>query len=157
LPDDKVTTTKFSVPVPMVIVAIAVVLIGGAVAYLTFVAKPAAPAAPVLTHEAKDYIQNFKFSDVGLQAAESYINSSVVEVLGKITNTGNRRVKLLEVWCVFRNVNEKPIYRELATIIGKTGPIGPGETKSFRLAFENPPAGWNQAMPDLVIAQIHFE
>lgn len=157
MPDDKVTTTRFALPVPAVIVGIAVLLIGGVVAYLTFFAKPAAPPAPVLTQEAKDYIQYFKFSDVGLQAAESYINSSVVEILGKITNTGNRRVRNLQVYCVFQNVYDKPIYRELATIIGKSGPIGPGETKSFRLAFENPPAGWNRSMPAFVIAQIQFE
>jgi len=35
--------------------------------------------------------------------------------------------------------------------------VKPGETKPFRLAFDNAPQGWNQAMPDLVIAQIQFE
>jgi hypothetical protein len=134
---------------------VAVLLAGGAVAYLTFGPKPAPPAAPVLTQEAKDYLPNLKLSDVGLQAAESYINSSLVEVLGKIGNVGQRAVRLVQVNCVFRNVYGQPIKRELATIVGKS--LRPGETKPFRLAFENPPPGWNQAMPDLVIAQIQFE
>ncbi len=158
--DDKATTPKkpgFTLSTPMVIGAIAVLLVGGGVGYLTFGPKPAPPPPAVLTQEAKDYLDNLKLSDVGLQAAESYINSSLVEVLGKVTNTGNRAVKLVQVKCVFRNVYGQEIHREMATIVGKAGVLNPGNTKPFRLAFENPPAGWNRAMPDLVVAQILFE
>lgn len=156
--EDKAAAKKtgFSLSTPVVIAIVAVLVVGGIAAYLTFGPKPAPPPPPVLTQEAKDYLANLKLSDVGLQAAESYINSSVVEILGKITNGGNRGVKMIEVNCVFRDVYGRPIYRELATVVGKS-PLNPGETKSFRLAFDKPPAGWNQAMPDLVIAQIQFQ
>ena len=92
--EDKATTTKrraFTLSAPVVIGVVAVLLVGGAAAYLTFGPKPAPPPPPVLTQEAKDYLPNLKLSDVGLQAAESYINSSVVEILGKIGNNGNAR------------------------------------------------------------------
>ena len=151
------TKLRFPLSVPVVIAILGVVIVGGAIAYLTFGPKPAPPPPPVLTQEAKDYLPNLKLTDVGLQAAESYINSSLVEVLGKITNVGNRGVRLVQVNCVFRNVYGQQIRRELATVVGKLGPLSPGDTKPFRLAFENPPPGWNQAMPDLVIAQIQFE
>ena len=141
----------------MVMAAVTVLLVGGAVAYLTFGPKPAPPPPPVLTQQAKDYLPNLKLSDVGLQGSESYINSSLVEILGKIGNLGTRSVKLVQVNCVFQNVYGQAIRREMATVIGKSGPLKPGETKPFRLAFENPPPGWNQAMPALVIAQIQFE
>lgn len=158
--DDKVATAKkpgFSLSVPVVIGVVAILLIGGAVAYLTFGPKPGPPPAPVLTQEARDYLPNLKLSDVAIQAAESYINSSLVEILGKITNDGNRAVKLVQVKCIFRNVYGQEIRRELATVVGKSGVLNHGETKPFRLAFENLPPGWNQAIPDLVIAQIQFE
>lgn len=158
--EDKATTLKkpaFTISAPVVIGAIAVLLVGGVAAYLTFGPKPAPPPPPVLTQEAKDYLPNLKLSDVGLQAAESYINSSVVEILGKIGNNGPRGIKLVQVNCVFYNVYEQEIQRQLATVVGKHGPLRPGETKSFRLAFDNAPQGWNQAMPKLVIAQIQFE
>jgi hypothetical protein len=158
--DDKATSVKksgLSLSAPVVIGLVAILLAGGAAAYLTFGPKPGPPPPPVLTKEAKDYLPNFKFSDVGLQASESYINSSLVEVQGNLTNTGNRTVKLVQVYCVFFNVYEQEIHRELATLVGKAGPLKPGETKPFRLAFDNPPPGWNQAMPRLVIAQIQFE
>lgn len=158
--DDKATTAKksaFTLSAPVVIGVIAVLLVGGGAAYLTFGPKPAPPPPPVLTKEATDYLPNLKLSDVGLQAAESYINSSVVEILGKIGNVGTRSVKLVQVNCVFYNVYEREIQRQLATVVGKRGPLRPGETKPFRLAFDNAPPGWNQAMPKLVIAQIQFE
>ena len=158
--DDKVTTVRkpgFAISAPVVMAVIAVLVVGGGVAYLTFGPKPAPPPRPVLTQEAKDYLPNLKLSDVGLQAAESYINSSLVEILGKVGNVGNRSVKLVQVNCVFRNVYGQPIHRELATVVGKLGLLKPGESKPFRLAFDNAPPGWNQAMPDLVIAQIQFE
>jgi hypothetical protein len=141
----------------MVIAAVAVLLVGGLAAYLTFGPKPVPPPPPVLTQEAKEYLKNFKFSDVGLQASESYINSSLVEIQGNLTNTGNRGVKLVQVYCVFFDVQSREIHRELATLVGKTGPLRSGETKPFRLAFDNPPPGWNQVMPSLVIAQIQFD
>jgi hypothetical protein len=142
---------------PVVTAIVAVVIVCAGVGYLTFGPKPAPPAPPVLTQEAKDYLPNLKLSDVGLQAAESYINSSVVEILGKIGNVGQRGVKLVQVNCVFRNVYGQPIQRDLATIVGRPGTLKPGETRPFRLAFDNAPPTWNQAMPDLVIAQIQFE
>ncbi len=158
--EDKATTVKkpaFTLSAPVVIGVIAVLAVAAGAAYLTYGPKPGPPPPIVLTQEAKDYLPNLKLSDVGLQAAESYINSSLVEVLGKVTNNGARTVKLVQVNCVFRNVYRRPIYREIATVVGKFGPLKPGETKPFRLAFENPPQGWNQDMPDLVIAQIQFQ
>ena len=47
--------------------------------------------------------------------------------------------------------------RERVPIVGqKTGVVKPGETKSFRLAFDTIPESWNQDLPQLVIAQIQF-
>jgi hypothetical protein len=36
------------------------------------------------------------------------------------------------------------------------GKLAPGETKPFRLAFDNVPEAWNQAMPGMIIARIDF-
>jgi hypothetical protein len=49
------------------------------------------------------------------------------------------------------------VLRERVPIVSrKIGGLAPGEIKNFRLAFDNIPESWNQALPQLVIAQIVF-
>ncbi len=148
---------KLTLSAPVVVSIVAVLIAAGLWAYLTFGPQAAAPPPPVLTSEARLYLGSLKLSDVGIRAAESYIQSSLVEVLGKISNQGRRTVRLVEVNCIFRDRAGQIIKRERVTVAGrKTGALAPGDTKPFRLAFDNIPENWNRAMPDLVIAQIQF-
>jgi len=49
------------------------------------------------------------------------------------------------------------VLRERMPIVTKKmGGLAPGENKSFRLAFDNLPESWNQALPQMVIARIDF-
>jgi len=141
-----------------IVVALGAALILGTVGWLTFAPAPAPPAPPKLTQEARDYLPNLKLSDVRMQAAESYVNSRLIEILGEIGNNGTRTIKLAEVTCVFRDYAGQEIARERAMVVGgRPGPLPPGQTRSFRLPFDTIPQSWNQAMPSLVIAQIQFE
>ncbi|MGI9070650.1 MAG: hypothetical protein ACR2JB_04805 [Bryobacteraceae bacterium] len=85
------------------------------------------------------------------------MKQQVIEIEGKITNNGPRPVQFVEVYCLFRAVDGHEMYRERAPLMrAKTAPVNPKETRPFRLAFDSLPAGWNQAIPTLVIAQITF-
>jgi hypothetical protein len=85
------------------------------------------------------------------------MKQAVVEIVGKVTNSGPRTVKVVEINCVFRDAYGQVVLRERVAIVGnRTGPLAPGEQKRFRLAFDNIPESWNQGLPDLVIAQIIF-
>jgi hypothetical protein len=134
------------------------ILILGAFGWLTFGPKPPPPPPPVLTPEAKQYLNNLALSNVHMQAAESMVNQRVIEILGDIANKGDRTVRLAEVTCVFRDYGGSEIKRERVPIVGSTtGPLIAGASKPFRLAFDDVPEEWNQAMPALVIAQIQFD
>ncbi len=139
-------------------VGLAGVLILGVFGWLTFGPAPAAPPPPRLTQEGKAYLSSLALSNVHMQAAESYVNSRLVEILGEISNKGSRTVKVAEVTCVFSDYSGVEIARERAFVVGgRTGSLAPGETKSFRLPFDTIPENWNQAMPTLIIAQLQFE
>lgn len=139
-------------------IGLAAVLILGAFGWLTFGPKPPPPPPPVLTPEAKAYVSNLEFGNVHIQAAESMVNQRLVEILGDITNKGNRTVKLAEVTCIFRDYSGNEIQRERVTLVGQTtGPLKPGATKPFRLPFDDLADNWNQSYPKFVIAQIQFE
>jgi hypothetical protein len=150
LPDVKISPAS-------IVIGLAMILILGAFGWLTFGPKPPPPPPPVLTAEAKQYLGNLDLSNVHMQAAENMVNQRVVEILGDITNKGNKTIKLAEVICIFRDYNGNELKRERVAIIGPTtGPLQPGASKPFRLAFDDLADTWNQALPTLVIAQIQF-
>jgi len=153
----KTEESSFSIPIPVVVGAIIVILAFGAWTGYDYWARKHPPAPPVLTAEAKQYVHNLQLSGVEMKAAESYMKQQVVEIVGNITNNGDRTLKVVEINCVFYDAYGQLVLRERVPIVGsRTGPIAPGQKKSFRLAFDTIPQSWNQALPQLVIAQIVF-
>lgn len=156
---------KRAIP-PAAIVGVVVVLLGaGGVFYLNQAAKRPAAAPPPLTQEAKAYLPNLAFvaadgqtpESPKMEAHESYLKQSVVEITGNLRNKGDRVLDLVEINCVFYDPYGQVVLRERVAIVGKkNGRLAPGESKPFRLAFDNVPEGWNQAMPTMVIARIDF-
>ncbi len=141
-----------------IVIGLAGILIMGVFGWLTFGQKEQQAAPPKLTQEARAYLGQLALADVHMQASESYVNARLIEILGQISNKGNRTVKLAEVTCVFSNYSGIEIARERALVVGgRSGSLAPGETKSFRLPFDTIPETWNQALPTLIIAQIQFE
>jgi len=105
-----------------------------------------------LTAEAKAYVRNLQLSEVGLKANESYAGQVITEIDGKITNNGARTVDRAEVACVFYDSINQLVLRERVPLV--KAPLKPGETRAFRLPFDDIPSSWNNQMPQLVIAQI---
>ena len=146
---------RASIP-PAALIAGAVLVVG--LAALWYLDRPGPPKeqAP-LTGPAKAYVRSLKLSGVDMQAHESYLKQSIVEITGNLGNTGGRVLKSVEINCVFYDAYGQVVLRERVAIVnGKTGALAPGETKPFRMAFDNVPEGWNQAMPQMVIAAIDF-
>lgn len=151
---------------PAAIVGAVVALLGAAgVLYLNQAAKRPPAAPPPLTAEARAYLPNLAFVGADgetpespkMVANESYLKQSVVEITGNLRNKGDRALELVEINCVFYDPYGQVVLRERVAIVGrKNGKLAPGESKAFRLAFDNVPEGWNQAMPTMVIARIDF-
>jgi len=139
------------------IVLIALVLAGGGVVAYLELAPPKPAAEAPLTPEARAYIKNLKLSDVGMKAAKNYFSQMVVEIAGNITNAGDRNLDTVEIYCVFYDYYGQVTLRQRVSIVDpKMGGLKPGETKSFRLPFDNLPESWDQKMPQLVIAAVNF-
>lgn len=138
---------------PMLIVLMMAVAALGIWWYLASQPKQVA-APPPITAEAKSYVRNLKLSDVDMKATENFAGAAVVEIIGNITNGGDRALDRVELTCVFYDPYGKELKRERVPIVRAT--IKPGETRNFRLPFEDIPQTWNQRLPSLVIASIHF-
>ena len=151
---------KPSVP-PMAIVGGLVLVLGLAgFWYLDRSSKQEPPPPPPLTEEARTYVhdQKLKLSEVEMEAKESYMKQSVVAITGKISNAGERTLKTVELNCVFYDPYGQLVLRQrVAIVTSRIGSLVPGETRPFRLSFDNIPESWNRAMPQLVIAGITFQ
>jgi len=147
---------------------IALVLVVGLAGfwYLDRASKRPPPGPPPLTGPAKQYVRYLKFVGADghtaespeMQAHTSYLNQDVVEITGNLLNAGDRVLNSVEINCVFYDPYEQVILRRRVPIVSKKmGALAPGEAKAFRLAFDDIPEGWNQMMPQMVIAGIDFQ
>jgi hypothetical protein len=154
------TPKKKQISIPPLAIVIVLLLAAGLAGflYLDRAAKRPPPPPPPLTAEARVYVRYLKLSDVEMKAHESYLKQSVVEITGNIENAGDRKLDLVEITCVFYDAYGQVVLRERVPIVSrKIGGAAAGESKSFRLPFDNIPESWNQMMPQLVIARIDFE
>lgn len=150
----KPKTPVNSVPI---IVGVVVAVVGGCLWW--WLRQPVPPAqGPPLTPEAKAYVRHLRLAEVEMKAAESYMKQAVVEITGKISNAGDRSLRQVDLNCVFYDPWGQLVLRERVSIVRpRSGGLKPGETRNFRLAFDNIPQSWNQALPQLVIAGIQFD
>ncbi len=143
-------------PVVIVIAVIAAVGLAGFL-YLDHASKQPPPPPPPLTGDARAYVRSLRLGGVEMKAHESYLKQSIVEITGNIGNAGDRPLGAVDINCVFYDPYGQVILRERSQIVAKRlGGLAPGETKSFRMAFDSVPESWNQALPQLVIAAIDF-
>lgn len=141
-----------------VLILTALLAIGCAGFYWMFLRPQPLKPLPQLTPDAKAYVRNLALSDTEMKATENYMGATVVELTGKITNNGQRRLRLVELNCVFTDPYGQVLLRERVPIVRDKGAsLAPGEARNFRLPFDSIPQSWNQAMPQLVIARIDFE
>jgi hypothetical protein len=121
--------------------------------------KPAPPPA---------YASQLKLSDLKTSAAQNFVGATVSYIDGAITNTGTQTVIHAVVQVTFKDDMGQTAQREDVPIkVLRTGgpydeavdltlsPLAPGESKPFRLTFENISAQWNHAYPDLQITQVN--
>ena len=154
---DKTESKAKEIPVAALVIALVVILGAGFFLYLDRVSHRPPPLPAPLTGDAKAYARNLRLADVEMQKHESYLKQAVVEITGKIGNDGGRVLRVVEINCVFYDPYGQVVLRERVPIVSqKIGGLAPGEIKAFRLAFDNIPESWNQALPQLVIAQIVF-
>ncbi len=136
------------------------IVLGAGGALVWYLSQPPNPVAriPVLTPEAKAYTKYLKLSGVEMKATDNALGQTLVEITGKITNTGDKALKSVSLTCVFYDPYNKVLVREVVPIVrSRDGVLYPDETRKFRLPFDSLPKEWNQRMPQLVIAEIIFE
>ncbi|MEZ5393432.1 MAG: FxLYD domain-containing protein [Bryobacterales bacterium] len=141
------------------LVVLALALVGATAGWFLYQRSAAqTDEQPQLSEQARAYLPNLPLSeDTGMQAKEDALGQTLLEITGSIQNTGDRICSLIQVNVVFHGIDGVEIERQRAYLVDRrTGPLEPGETQPFRMAFDNIPQAWNQAFPSLFISQIDF-
>ena len=127
---------------------------------LAYLNRPVHPTSPesTVSPEAKDYLRAYlELSDISMKSTENFMKQQVLEIEGKISNKGPRPVQAIDVTGIFSGIDGHELYRERVPVVRtKDAPLKSGETRPFRLPFDNLPDGWNQTLPRLVIARLIF-
>lgn len=154
-------TGNSSFPIYAAVILVILALAGGALWWFVLRVPPRPPEPPPLTEEAREYVRNgyLSLSGVEMKASENYMMTTLVEITGNITNKGPRSIAVVELNCIFYDPYGQVVLRQRVPIVRrvKGKPFQPGETRPFRMPFDNIPSGWNQVLPQLVIARIDFE
>jgi hypothetical protein len=155
------TTERQESSLRPILIGIVIVGIVVGVLALIFRAEQKKPAA------LPAYAANLKFSDMTTSAAQNFAGQTVSYIDGSITNTGDKTVVHAMAQITFKDELGQTAQRdELPIRVLRTGgpydeavdltlsPLAPGQSKPFRLTFENISAQWNHAYPDLQITQV---
>jgi len=145
---------------PILLGVALVVVVVGIIALVT-------RGSPRSTTIAHPYAANLKLSDLKMSAAENFVGASVTYIDGTITNTGDKTVTHAVVHVAFKNSLGEVAQAENVPlhVLQTTGPypdavdlslspLGPGQSKPFRLTFEHISSDWNQAYPDLQVTDV---
>ena len=163
-PNANPTTERQESSLRPILIGIVIVGIVVGILALIFRAEQKKPAAPPA------YAANLKFSDMTTSAAQNFAGQTVNYIDGAIANTGDKTVIHAMVQITFKDELGQTAQRdELAIRVLRTGgpydeavdlnlsPLAPGQSKPFRLTFENISAQWNHAYPDLQITQVSLK
>jgi hypothetical protein len=113
------------------------------------------------------YAANLKLSDLKTSAAQNFVGATVSYLDGTVTNTGDKTVTHAIVEITFKDdLGQIAQKEELPIHVLRTGgpydeavdlmmsPLAPGQSKPFRLTFENISAQWNRSYPDMKITRV---
>jgi hypothetical protein len=145
---------------PILIGLVIVVIIVGVVV-LVLQEAPRTPIGPPA------YAANLKFGDLKMSASENFVGATVSYIDGTVTNAGDRTVTGAKVRVLFKDDMGQTVGDEtmplhilqttgpyLDTVDVSASPLGPGQSKTFRLTFESISAQWNRQAPEIQIIDV---
>lgn len=113
------------------------------------------------------YAAKLKLSDFKMSAAENFVGATVSYVDGTVTNAGDKTITHVVVEVTFKDDMGQLAQRdEIPMQVLKTdgpypeavdfsvSPLGPGQSKTFRLTFESISAQWNRQYPEIQITDV---
>jgi hypothetical protein len=103
------------------------------------------------------YAPKIHIENIELSRAENFLHQEVTTLSGEIVNTGDQRLRAVELTVEFSDQLNQVVLREPRTVSGPgTSSIAPGERRTFEVSFEHIPVDWNMRQPAVFITGINL-
>ena len=142
-------------------ITVAVVIVIAIVFAFLLRSQPRTAAGP------PPYASSLKLSDFKMSAAENFVGATVSYIDGTITNAGDKTVTHVTVEVLFKDelgqlAQREDIPMQMLKTTGpypeavdfSVSPLGPGQSKTFRLTFESISAQWNHQYPEIQVTDV---
>ena len=149
---------------PMIVGLVAVLVVIGAIVLLTRQKPESTQVNP--------YVSKLQISNPKVSAAENYMGGTVTYLDVDITNTGDKALTGGDMKMVFKNTLDQVVQTETLPlhilVQNQMGgypdlvdlsrmPIAPGQTRTVRMTLEHISADWNQAAPEMQLANLRLK
>ncbi len=130
-------------------------------------ARPALPAVlPALTATEEAYLPEIEIGHLELRRWANFLGQEVTYLDGTVKNRGPRTILALELRVEFKDLYNQTVLRQKARIVGnpqlsptdpRAAPLRASEARDLRVAFEDLPKDWNQALPQITVTGLMLE
>jgi hypothetical protein len=139
------------------VVAVILGIILGAAIWLAHTRSTRSRPRVALTTEERAYLEHIVVADAKVSAATNFLGDTVTYVDARITNSGTKPIRQLDLQLEFLDMLNQVVLRETTHPLTLSMPsLAPGETRPFRITFERMPTEWNQAPPTVTPVALHF-
>jgi hypothetical protein len=155
---------------PWIIAGIVVLLVLGVFLVRGHHTSPTNPGGTAALAPPDPYAPNLVFSNLQMSEASSVAGAKSTYLDGLIANHGSRTVSAITVQVAFHDFTGQFARNETMPLFlirthqpyidtepVSAAPIGSGETREFRLIFDNVPDSWNQNYPDIRVTEVKFK
>lgn len=153
-------------PLPWIIALVVVVLAIGALLAISHRQPPANPGGAGLA-PADPYAASLPITNLQMSQAGNMAGSQTTYIDGQISNNGRATVTAITVQVAFHGFSNPISSKQTMplTLIRtrqpyvdtqpvSAAPLDPGQTREFRLIFDNIPQDWDQNYPEIRIIQV---
>jgi hypothetical protein len=152
---------------PMALAALIVVAVAGGI-ILIFEHGKSTPAVTPVSTPTDPYAANLAISQLQMSESANLAGGKSTYLDGQIANNGARTVTAITVQVIFRDPAHEVAWNQTQPLMlirtrqpyidvepVSAAPIRPGDTRDFRLIFDNVPQDWDGAYPE--IRMIHVD
>lgn len=150
---------------PWIIAGGLVIVVIGVLVTLSHRSQPSNPGGAGLAPP-DPYAASLPISNLQMSQANSMVGNNTY-IDGQIANKGDKVVTGITVQVAFRDVTNQIVQKDtmplnlirtrqpyVDTEPVSAAPIGPGQSREFRLIFDHVAPDWNQGYPDIRIIQV---